>query len=86
MAREHRTSRTPNWRDRSSYGYTLSLSKRGWAWEFLRRNPQLRKVARRLKAGSVTIGQQDHMVRVATTLAALEPIMDWGILFFRRSE
>ena len=28
-----------DWRDPDSYSYTASLTRTGWAWEFLRRNP-----------------------------------------------
>jgi len=30
---------TTDWRDARSYDYTAGLDGAGWAWEFLRRNP-----------------------------------------------
>ncbi|WP_352855579.1 DUF6499 domain-containing protein [Mesorhizobium sp. M0902] len=35
---------SPDWWDKNSYGYTAHLTTRGWAWEFLRRNPAFRKI------------------------------------------
>ncbi|WP_292675167.1 DUF6499 domain-containing protein [Mesorhizobium sp.] len=32
----------PEWWDKSSYAYTAHLTRRGWAWEFLRRNSAFR--------------------------------------------
>ena len=32
----------PDWRDAESYAYTRDLTPEGWAWEFLRRNPEYR--------------------------------------------
>ncbi|WP_353811759.1 DUF6499 domain-containing protein [Mesorhizobium sp.] len=32
----------PDWWDKSSYDHTAHLIRRGWAWEFLRRNPAFR--------------------------------------------
>ena len=29
----------PNWRDAESYRHLLDLDRAGWAWEWLRRNP-----------------------------------------------
>ena len=33
----------PDWRKESDYDYTKTLREDGWAWEFLRRNPQYTK-------------------------------------------
>lgn len=32
----------PDWRRPETYAYTETLTRRGWAWEFLRRNPAFR--------------------------------------------
>ncbi|WP_352912069.1 DUF6499 domain-containing protein [Mesorhizobium sp. M1252] len=37
------TDVTQDWRDESSYDYTAHLTVRGWAWEFLRRNPAFQR-------------------------------------------
>ncbi len=35
-----RTERQPDWHSKESYAYTVNLTRLGWAWEFLRRNPR----------------------------------------------
>jgi hypothetical protein len=35
-----RTERQPDWRNTETYAYTANLTRLGWAWEFLRRNPR----------------------------------------------
>lgn len=32
----------PDWRRAETYAYTAALTRTGWAWEFLRRNPEFR--------------------------------------------
>ena len=32
-----------DWRNKAVYDYTNDLDLNGWAWEFLRRNPEYRK-------------------------------------------
>lgn len=32
----------PNWKDPTDYDFTRQLTREGWVWEFLRRNPQYR--------------------------------------------
>lgn len=36
-------NRLPDWRDADAYGYTAGLTRRDWAWEYLRRNPAFRR-------------------------------------------
>ncbi|MDX8535795.1 DUF6499 domain-containing protein [Mesorhizobium sp. VK25A] len=38
MRLTHGTVGWPTWRDERSCDYTLHLTRRSWAWEFLRRN------------------------------------------------
>ncbi|WP_353642539.1 DUF6499 domain-containing protein [Mesorhizobium sp. WSM2239] len=33
----------PDWWDERSYDYATQLTRRGWAWEFLRRNPAFQR-------------------------------------------
>src|SRR5689334_15892912 len=33
----------PNWKVDADYAYTAQLDDQGWAWEFLRRNPEYRE-------------------------------------------
>ena len=42
----------PDWRNKESYAYTVNLTRLGWAWEFLRRNPRFQAdVRQELPAG-----------------------------------
>jgi hypothetical protein len=82
MKEKSRTAQTPDWRDSTSYEYTLSLPKQGWAWECLRRNPEFRKAGQGLKAGPISGGKPGRTVRVATTVQALQSLENWGVLFF----
>tara|TARA_B100000315_G_scaffold247817_1_gene277047 strand:- start:722 stop:1528 length:807 start_codon:yes stop_codon:yes gene_type:complete len=40
-----------DWRKKEDYAYTDDLDKQGWAWEFLRRNPEYRKDYESLQSG-----------------------------------
>lgn len=41
----------PDWKKAEDYEYTQLLDAKGWAWEFLRRNPEYRKDYRALCSG-----------------------------------
>lgn len=43
MSEPDGTADEPDWRRSETYDYTRSLPRRGWAWEFLRRNPDYRR-------------------------------------------
>jgi hypothetical protein len=71
----------PDWRRRETYEYTRGLPRRGWAWEFLRRNPDYRREwAPPADATIDTI--EPHL-----TLLRLHPREQgngrWGVLFRR---
>lgn len=82
MRKTHKVNNTPNWRDSASYEYTLSLSKLGWAWEFLRRNPNFRKSGRQQLQLEVATGKRGQAIRIITTLSSAPYLEDWGVLFF----
>ena len=82
MRKTRKPRNTPDWRDSSSYEYTLSLSKQGWAWEFLRRNPDFRNAVRLRHPHATTISKSGSVVRIVTASAAMPFLEDWGILFF----
>ncbi|WP_430678199.1 transcriptional regulator domain-containing protein [Mesorhizobium album] len=42
LIRKRRRRRLAGLRDKKPCGYTAHLTRRGWAWEFLRRNPAFR--------------------------------------------
>jgi hypothetical protein len=71
----------PNWRDASSYAYTQALSSEGWAWEFLRRNPEYR----------AQFAQHPHLPSTrrqahdAPSVTAVTDPASWGLVRFRRS-
>ena len=56
----------PDWQDYDSYDYTESLMHDGWAWEFLRRNPNYRAEWR----------ETSHIARRLTDAS------HWGLLTF----
>ncbi len=43
----------PNWKNDTDYNYTKRLDGPGWAWEFLRRNPDYRNDYDDLIAGQI---------------------------------
>lgn len=74
----------PDWQDDHAYAYSQHLTSRGWAWEFLRRNPgfqnDLRAVLQRVdlsRSGTADI----------IRMAAAEPdLLFWGILFCKLAQ
>ena len=65
-----------DWRDPSSYQPLLKLDRVGWAWEWLRRNPEF--VAAMPKS-SVQGAMEPRVV----TLSDAPLAMRWGVLFCR---
>jgi hypothetical protein len=63
-----------DWRDPSSYQPLLKLDRVGWAWEWLRRNPEF--VAAMPKS-SVQVATEPRVV----TLLDAPLVARWGILF-----
>ncbi|MCR4265838.1 transcriptional regulator domain-containing protein [Nitratireductor sp. ZSWI3] len=67
----------PDWRFRNTYGHTRRLTRRGWAWEFLRRNPAFRRdLMRALEHARYAERRMD--VDVITSSFNLA---GWGLLF-----
>src|SRR5579864_7190097 len=76
--------RRPDWRDPANYEYTRELTRDGWAWEFLRRNPKYRR-AWHEHAGSAAITIRSPVSNVLVIDAPLaSPIerRDWGLIAF----
>ncbi|RWX68858.1 DUF6499 domain-containing protein [Mesorhizobium sp. M2A.F.Ca.ET.039.01.1.1] len=69
----------PDWQDDHAYAYSLHLASRGWAWEFLRRNPGFQKdlsaVLRRVDLSQSGIADITRMRASGSDLSV------WGILF-----
>ncbi len=62
-----------NWRDPAAYEWMQSLDAYGFAWEFLRRNPEFVKELRFLKR----IARRRTLTQAETELFALR----WGVRF-----
>ena len=73
-----------DWRRRESYRYTAALPRRGWAWEFLRRNPDYRRDAAALSTAAAMEACDDGLT-VLTAGAARRALARWGLLFRRYS-
>lgn len=70
-----------SWRDPTNYKSLLTLDRAGWAWKWLRRNPDY--IARTTQLLTRRwLEQPRTRLRVITTSAA-EEAHDWG-LYFRR--
>jgi hypothetical protein len=64
----------------SSENYTLSLTSSDWAWEFVRRNPQLRTLAMSLsRIETETSAPSFHRI---TIKEVPQEIGHFGLLFF----
>lgn len=67
----------PDWWDERSYGYTAHLTRHGWAWEFLRRNPAFQ---RDLRCALERVGHQEFR-QPLHVVASLVDLSSWGVLF-----
>ncbi|WP_407941759.1 transcriptional regulator domain-containing protein [Mesorhizobium neociceri] len=67
------------WQDERSYDYTARLTLRGWAWEFLRRNPAFQRdlSAVRQQANALSRGA------FLDVIASAGDLSQWGVLFRR---
>jgi hypothetical protein len=64
----------------NSEAYALSLTPADWAWEFVRRHPQLRSVAKSLsRIKAETPARSFHRI---TIKEVLPDIGHFGLLFF----
>jgi hypothetical protein len=76
--------RRPDWRDPANYEYTRDLTREGWAWELLRRNPKYRR-AWDVHAGSgaITVRSLTGNVDVIDApLASPSERQTWGLIAF----
>lgn len=67
----------PDWWNDRSYDYAAQLTLRGWAWEFLRRNPVFQHdvLAARRQANSLPHGITVEVIASAGNLSR------WGVSF-----
>ncbi|MER9482848.1 DUF6499 domain-containing protein [Mesorhizobium sp. M0494] len=75
----------PAWPDRQDdgdYGYVERLTSRGWAWEFLRRNPDFQKdLANALRGAERTNARSVDIISLPSNSVDLSR---WGLLFCKR--
>ncbi|UJQ94125.1 transcriptional regulator domain-containing protein [Mariluticola halotolerans] len=67
----------PDWRDEKAYAYTVRLTRRGWAWEFLRRNGAFQ---RDLKAALEHADVQNEGAAITIVKSPLD-LTKWGVMF-----
>lgn len=71
----------PDWRDPANYAYTAHLTARGWAWEFLRRNPAFRALAQR--SPKPTLERLGARLWLMSISGLAPELLDYGALAFR---
>ena len=64
----------PDWRSPAAYAYLNDLDPAGFAWEFLRRNPDYRRNFRNIG------GKPKRQTQLAQ-----QPVTHWGLRFPHRS-
>jgi len=82
MVKPPNSSPGADWRRRAAYDYTAVLPRRGWAWEFLRRDAAYRQAWSEASA-AVAIERPAPNLTVMTARTELPELADW-CLFFRR--
>ncbi|WP_350090726.1 DUF6499 domain-containing protein [Thalassobaculum sp.] len=80
MTEANQTSGRPCWSDPESYGHTVSLPRRAWAWEFLRRNPDFRRDWAD-PAGAATEAAVSERMTVLRAGRAVDRLARWDVLF-----
>lgn len=73
----------PDWRHEASYAYTRALPRRGWAWEFLKRNRDFQRDWAEAST-SVAVERRTDRLTVLIARRELHAMTPWGS-FFRRS-
>ncbi|MER9751605.1 DUF6499 domain-containing protein [Mesorhizobium sp. M0140] len=72
----------PAWPDRQddrAYGYVEQLTSRGWAWEFLRRNPDFQNhLTNALRGAERTNARSVDIISLPSNTVDLSR---WGLLF-----
>lgn len=71
-----------NWWDRSSYDYTAQLTRQGWAWEFLRRNPVFRQALAQALDRAEWLQHRGSL----DIMASRVDLARWGLLFRQFAE
>lgn len=84
MVEQPNTGPVAGWRHRAAYRYTASLPRRGWAWEFLRRDGAYRRAWADASA-AVAVEMRSPNLTVMTARAELREMAHWGLFFRRRA-
>ena len=67
---------------RSKYDYLIGLTRRGWAYEHLRRNTPFRKAAYQHQSGFVRATLWEHDMYLLDMLGPQPEAEDWGLIVF----
>ncbi|TWI20377.1 hypothetical protein IQ26_06984 [Mesorhizobium tianshanense] len=65
------------WQDERSYDYTARLTLRGWAWEFLRRNPAFQRDLLAARQQVNALSRESFL----DVIASAGDLSRWGVLF-----
>lgn len=65
----------PDWRNENTYNYTAKLSRAGWAWEFLRRNPKFQSDYARVMAKAPKVRRRTSRV------SEMPELKRWGVVW-----
>lgn len=82
MVEPRETADASDWRRDATYGYTDALPRRGWAWEFLRRDPDYRRTWPSL-GNMVRIENVRPNLTVLTPPAEARDMAHWSLIFRR---
>lgn len=64
------------------YNYLSGLTRRGWAWEHLRRDPDFRQAAFFRQKDAIKIDRYCHNIHVIDLLRPQPEAEYWGLIFF----
>lgn len=67
---------------RAKYNYLSGLTRRGWAYEHLRRNLQFREQAYKYQSGFLTAMLWEHKIYRLDMLKPQPEAEDWGLILF----
>lgn len=84
MAKATDDAGSPDWQSTSRYDYTDALSRRGWAWEFLRRNDAYQQT---WAEASPMVAVEARSRHLTILTAAKDPpgMRRWGLIFQRHA-
>lgn len=66
----------------ATYNYLAGLTRRGWAWEHLRRDTDFRSAAYLRQSGNVHIERYCHNIHTLDLLNPQPEAESWGLIFF----